>query len=157
MTMPRYPRGGSWREPAFDMCDYACNHASSFTVVINIMTISDAEAQVMEVLWKQSPLGTDDIAAQLEGQQDWQLATIKTLLNRLLTKGAVSAEKDGRRYLYSPVLQRDAWLKEQSMGLVDRLFDGRLAPLVAHFSSHRKLKKADIEALRQLLKEHDRD
>ena len=120
------------------------------------MTISDAEAQVMEVLWKQSPLGTDDIAAQLEGQQDWQLATIKTLLNRLLTKGAVSAEKDGRRYLYTPVLQRDAWLEEQSVGLVDRLFDGRLAPLVAHFSSHRKLKKADIEALRALLKEHDR-
>jgi len=119
-------------------------------------SISEAEAQVMEVLWKQSPLGTDDIARQLQGQQDWQLATIKTLLNRLLTKGAISAEKDGRRYLYTPVLERDAWLREQSIGLLDRLFDGRLAPLVAHFSSHRKLKKADIEALRQILKEHDR-
>ena len=73
------------------------------------------------------------------------------------TSGAVLAvyEKDGRRYLYTPVLQRDAWLKEQSIGLLDRLFDGRLAPLVAHFSSHRKLKKADVEALRQILKEHD--
>lgn len=119
-------------------------------------TISEAEAQVMDVLWRHSPLGTDDIAKALESQQDWQLATVKTLVNRLLTKGAISAEKDGRRYLYTPVLQRDAWLKEQSMGLVDRLFDGRLAPLVAHFSSHRKLKKADIEALRQILKEHDR-
>ena len=122
-----------------------------------IMTISDAEAQVMEVLWHQSPLATDEIAKALEGQQDWQLATVKTLVNRLLTKGAISAEKDGRRYLYTPVLQRDAWLKEQSIGLLDRLFDGRLAPLVAHFSSHRKLKKADIEALRALLKAHDRD
>jgi len=119
-------------------------------------SISEAEALVMEVLWKQSPLGTDDIARQLQGHQDWQLATIKTLLNRLLTKGAISAEKDGRRYLYTPVLERDAWLREQSIGLLDRLFDGRLAPLVAHFSSHRKLKKADIEALRQILKEHDR-
>jgi len=118
--------------------------------------ISEAEAQVMEVLWRKSPQGTDEIAKALEGQQDWQLATIKTLLNRLLTKGAIRAEKDGRRYLYSPVLQRDAWLEEQSIGLLDRLFDGRLAPLVAHFSSHRKLKKADIEALRALLKEHDR-
>ena len=118
--------------------------------------ISEAEAQVMEVLWRKSPQGTDEIAKALEGQQDWQLATIKTLLNRLLTKGAIRAEKDGRRYLYSPVLQRDAWLEEQSIGLLDRLFDGRLAPLVAHFSSHRKLKKADIEALRQILKEHDR-
>ena len=120
--------------------------------------ISDAEGQVMEVLWRsKSALGTDEIAKALEGHQDWQLATIKTLVNRLLTKGAISAEKDGRRYLYTPVLQRDAWVKEQSMGLLDRLFDGRLAPLVAHFSSHRKLKKADIEALRALLREHDRD
>ena len=118
--------------------------------------ISEAEAQVMEVLWRKSPQGTDEIAKALEGQQDWQLATIKTLLNRLLTKGAIRAEKDGRRYLYTPVLQRDAWLEEQSIGLLDRLLDGRLAPLVAHFSSHRKLKKADIEALRQILKEHDR-
>jgi predicted transcriptional regulator len=118
--------------------------------------ISDAEAQVMEVLWKHSPLSTDDIAKVLEGRQDWQLATVKTLVNRLLTKGAISAEKDGRRYLYTPVLQRDAWVREQSIGLLDRLFDGRLAPLVAHFSSHRKLRKADVEALRALLKEHDR-
>src|ERR1700741_246195 len=119
--------------------------------------ISEAEAQVMEVLWQgQSARSTDEIAKALEGRQDWQLATVKTLLNRLLTKGAISAEKDGRRYLYTPVLQRDAWLKEQSIGLLDRLFDGRLAPLVAHFSSHRKLRKADIEALRQILKEHDR-
>lgn len=120
--------------------------------------ISDAEGQVMEVLWhSRSALGTDEIAKALEGRQDWQLATIKTLVNRLLTKGAISAEKDGRRYLYTPVLQRDVWVKEQSMGLLDRLFDGRLAPLVTHFSSHRKLKKADLEALRALLKAHDRD
>jgi len=121
------------------------------------MQISDAEAQVMEVLWRRHPLGTDEIAQALAGQQRWQLATVKTLVNRLLTKGAISADKDGRRYLYAPVLQRDAWVKEQSLGLVDRLFDGRLAPLVSHFSSHRKLKKADIDALRKLLKEHDRE
>ena len=126
-----------------------------FTNVIN-MTISDAEGQVMEVLWRKSPLGADEIAKALLGQQSWQLATVKTLINRLLTKRAISAEKDGRRYLYSPVLQRDAWLQEQSIGLLDRLFDGRLAPLVAHFSSHRKLKKSDLEALRKLLEDHDR-
>ncbi len=119
--------------------------------------ISDAEGLVMEVLWRNNPLGADEIAKALQGQQDWQFATVKTLVSRLLTKGAISAERDGRRYLYSPVLQRDAWLREQSVGLVDRLFDGRLAPLVAHFSSHRKLKKADLEALRAILKEHDRD
>jgi BlaI family penicillinase repressor len=121
------------------------------------MPISDAEGQVMEVLWRKCPLATEEIARALEGRQTWQLATVKTLLNRLLTKGAISAEKEGRRYLYSPVLTRDDWLSEQSIGLLDRLFDGRLAPLVAHFSSHRKLKKSDLEALRKLLREHDRD
>jgi BlaI family transcriptional regulator, penicillinase repressor len=123
--------------------------------------ISDAEHRVLEVLWQQTPpaaLSTDDIAAALAGQQDWQLSTIKTLLGRLLRKGAVNAERDGqntRRFLYTPVLQRQAWLRAQSLGFVDRWFDGRLAPLVAHFASHRKLKRADLDALRQLLKEHD--
>ncbi len=117
--------------------------------------ITDAEAHVMEVLWKQSPLCTDDIARALANHHDWQLPTIKTLINRLLKKGAIGAEKEGRRYLYSPVLQRQEWLGTQSLSLVDRIFGGRLAPMVAHFSAHRKLKAADVEALRKLLKEYD--
>jgi BlaI family transcriptional regulator, penicillinase repressor len=119
-------------------------------------TISDAESQVMEVLWHTSPLSTESIAQALQGQRDWQLATIKTLLNRLLNKGAISAEKDGRRYLYSALLSREAWLKGQSLGLLDRLFDGRLAPLVAHFSTQRRLSAADLAALKQLIKEQER-
>jgi BlaI family transcriptional regulator, penicillinase repressor len=123
--------------------------------------ISDAELHVMEVLWQQTPptaLSTDEIAAALAGQQDWQLSTIKTLLGRLMRKAAVGATRDplnARRFLYTPLLQRQRWLKSQSLGLLDRWFDGRLAPLVAHFASHRKLKRADLEALRQLLNEHD--
>jgi BlaI family transcriptional regulator, penicillinase repressor len=125
--------------------------------------ISDAELRVMEVLWQQSPptaLSSDAIAAALAGQQDWQLSTIKTLLGRLLRKAAVGATRDplnARRFLYTPLLQRQLWLKSQSLGLLDRWFDGRLAPLVAHFASHRKLKPADLEALRQLLKAHGGD
>ena len=121
------------------------------------MQITDAEAQVMAVLWQSSPLGTDDIAAALQGQQDWQLATIKTLLNRLFNKGAISAEKDGRRYLYSPVLSRDDWLAEQSTGLLDRLFGGSLAPLVAQFSAQRKLQPADVAALKKLIEDYEND
>ena len=120
------------------------------------MNISEAEAQVMEVLWRSSPQSTEDIAAALKNSQAWQLATIKTLLNRLLNKGAISAEKDGRRYLYSPVLAREDWVGEQSIGLLDRLFDGRLAPLVTHFSSQRKLKPADVAALKKLLKDYEK-
>ena len=115
--------------------------------------ISEAESVVMDVLWKQSPLATDQIIAALTGRQEWQSATIKTLLNRLLNKGAITAVKDGRRFLYSPVLQRDEWLAEQSAGLLDRLFDGRLAPLVAHFSRHRKLTKKDLAELKRVIGE----
>ena len=120
------------------------------------MQITDAEAQVMAVLWQaSSPLGTDDIAAALHGQQDWQMATIKTLLNRLFNKGAIGAEKDGRRYLYSPVLSRGDWLAAQSTGLLDRLFGGSLAPLVAQFSAQRKLQPADVAALKKLIEDYE--
>jgi predicted transcriptional regulator len=121
------------------------------------MNISEAEAQVMEELWRESPRSTEDIALALQDKQDWQLATIKTLLNRLLNKGAVQAEKDGRRYLYSPVLLRADWVAAQSSSLVDRLFGGSLAPLVAQFSSSRKLSAAELEALKQLIREQEHD
>jgi BlaI family transcriptional regulator, penicillinase repressor len=67
----------------------------------------------------------------------------------------VSAQRDGRRYLYSAELSRETWLKGQSLGLLDRLFDGRLAPLVAHFSAQRSLSASDLAALKQLIKEQD--
>jgi len=119
------------------------------------MQISEAESIVMDVLWRTSPLAAEDVVAALGDAQQWQEATIKTLLNRLLNKGAIAATKDGRRFLYSPVLQRDAWVHGESQGLLERLFDGRVAPLVAHFSEHRKLSTADIAELRKLLEEID--
>lgn len=119
------------------------------------MNISDAESTVMDVLWQRSPLGADEVVAALAGEQDWQEATIKTLLNRLLKKGAISAEADGRRYLYSPVLTREAWLTQASRGLLDRLFGGRVAPLVAHFGEQKALTRRDIAELRALLEKID--
>lgn len=119
------------------------------------MQISEAESVVMDVLWQHHPLGADDVVRALANQQDWQEATIKTLLNRLLNKGAISASKDGRRYLYSPLLKREDWVLKESSGLLDRLFDGRVAPLVAHFSQHRKLSHKDIAELRKLIEEID--
>ena len=119
------------------------------------MSISDAEAVVMDVLWRRHPASAEDVVAALTGRAEWAEPTVKTLLNRLLNKGAIQAEKEGRRYLYSPVLSRDAWLAEQSAGLVDRLFGGRVAPLVAHFSEQRKLSSADIAELKRLIAELD--
>ena len=119
------------------------------------MRISEAESVVMEVLWRNSPLAADEVVAALGDSQQWQEPTIKTLLNRLLKKGAIAAEKDGRRYLYSPVLAREAWIQGESEGLLERLFEGRVAPLVAHFSRQRKLSAKDIRELRALLEEID--
>jgi predicted transcriptional regulator len=119
------------------------------------MQISEAESVVMDVLWRRHPLAAEDVVAALSERQDWQEATIKTLLNRLLNKGAVRAEKQGRRYLYAPVLKREDWVLEESQGLLQRLFDGRVAPLVAHFSEQRKLSRKDISELRKLLEELD--
>ena len=119
------------------------------------MPISEAESAVMEVLWARSPLTSEEVAAALAGSRDWQEATVKTLLNRLLRKGALAATREGRRYFDTPVLEREAWLLGESQGLIERLFDGRVAPLVSHFSKHRKLTRKDIADLRKLLEELD--
>lgn len=121
------------------------------------MQVTEAESIVMEVLWTSHPLSADDVVAALAKREQWQEPTIKTLLNRLLKKGAIRAEKEGRRYLYAPVLKREDWVLGESQGLLERLFDGRVAPLVAHFSAQRKLSQEDVAELRRLLEEIDDD
>lgn len=120
------------------------------------MQISEAESAVMEVLWRSRvPLTSEEVVAALAATHDWQEPTIKTLLNRLLNKNAVSAEREGRRYRYLPVLKREDWLNDESGNLLDRLFGGRVAPLVVHFSEQRKLSEQDIAELRKLIEELD--
>lgn len=119
-----------------------------------MIQISEAESRVMQVLWEQAPRSAEEVITAL-ADTGWAEATIKTLLNRLLNKGAIAASKDGRRYQYAPLIQRDAWMLKESSSLLERLFDGRVAPLVAHFSQHRKLSAADVAQLRQLLEEID--
>lgn len=118
------------------------------------VSISEAESVVMEVLWSKSPMATEDVLGALP-KGKWQESTVKTLINRLLKKGALKARKDGRRFLYSPVLTRKEWLSEESTGMLNRLFGGRVAPLVAHFSQQRKLTKKDIADLKRMIAEMD--
>jgi BlaI family transcriptional regulator, penicillinase repressor len=115
--------------------------------------ISDAEHQVMEVLWEASPLTANAVADQLAGRQEWTLATVKTLLSRLLAKQAVAAEADGRRFLYRPLMARADYVSGESRRLVDRLFGGRLSPLVAHLAEQEALSADDIAEIEALLKE----
>ncbi|HWA01208.1 MAG TPA: BlaI/MecI/CopY family transcriptional regulator [Caulobacterales bacterium] len=119
------------------------------------MRISAAESLVMEVLWRDGPQTAEDVAAAVGPDQSWTVATVKTLLNRLLTKKAVSAERIGRRYLYAPQIARADYVREESQGLIDRLFDGRLAPLVSHFAEAKQLSPEDIAELKKLIEELD--
>jgi BlaI family penicillinase repressor len=117
--------------------------------------ISAAESVIMEALWKQSPMTAEEIAGLVADDQEWTEATVRTLINRLLKKKAIAAKKDGRRYLYRPVMKRADWVHEESQGLLDRMFDGRLAPLVTHFSQRKKLSAQDIADLKRLVNELD--
>lgn len=119
------------------------------------MQISEAESRVISVLWERGSATAEEVIGVLKDQSDWQDATVKTLLNRLLNKGAISAEAEGRRYRYRPLLKQSDWVLEESRGLLDRWFDGRLAPLVAHFNAHGELSRDDIDELRKLIEELD--
>jgi BlaI family penicillinase repressor len=115
------------------------------------MKVSAAESIIMEALWRRQPLTSEAIIAEVGGPQGWTEGTVKQLISRLVKKQAIAAEADGRRYLYSPVLTRDAYVESESRGLLDRLFDGRLAPLVSHLAESDKLSAADIAELKALV------
>ncbi|MGH8124758.1 MAG: BlaI/MecI/CopY family transcriptional regulator [Rhodanobacteraceae bacterium] len=113
--------------------------------------ISEAESRVMGILWREAPQGSEDIASGLHADTGWHENTVRTLLSRLLRKGAVHAKREGRRYLYSPVLTREQWQAYESRSLLDRVFGGRVAPLLVHFSRNEKLSAKDVAELRKLV------
>src|SRR5579875_2356437 len=114
--------------------------------------ISEAEHAVMEVLWEESPLTAQDVAERIAPERGWSANTVKTLLGRLMAKDAIAAEEDGRRYRYRPLIARDGYVAGESRRLMDRLFGGRLAPLVAHLAERDELSPDDIAEIEALLK-----
>jgi predicted transcriptional regulator len=115
--------------------------------------ISDAEHAVMEALWLKSPQTAVEVCDSVCGERGWSMPTVKTLLSRLVAKGAVATEPDGRRFLYSPLLARDDYVGGESRRLVDRLFGGRAAPLFAHLAEAEALSDDDLAEIERLLKE----
>lgn len=115
--------------------------------------ISDAEHAVMEALWQRSPQTASEVCETVCIQRSWSLATVKTLLSRLVAKQAVSTEPDGKRFLYTPRIARDAYVGTESRRLVDRLFGGRAAPLFAHLAEADALSEDDIAEIEALLQE----
>jgi predicted transcriptional regulator len=114
--------------------------------------IGEAEYAVMEVLWKEAPLTAAEVAGRVPASRDWSIRTVKTMLGRLLAKGILAHEEDGRRYLYRPLVARDDYVEGESRRLMDRLFGGKLTPLVAHLAERDALSNEDIAEIEALLK-----
>ena len=115
------------------------------------MKITGAESQIMDVLWRADrPLAVEDLREALEGET-WTDATIRTFLNRLAKKKAVVAAKEGRRFLFRPLIARGDYVHAESKGLIDRLFDGQIEPFIAHFSEREALSDEQIARLRLLI------
>ncbi len=119
-----------------------------------IERISEGEQAVMEALWAAgAPLTAAEVAARVDPARGWSERTVKTMLGRLLAKGALAHDEDGRRYLYRPAVARRAFAATESRRLVDRLFGGRAAPLVAHLAEGDGLTADDLAELETLIRE----
>jgi len=113
--------------------------------------ISQSELDIMNVLWEKSPMAASDVVERLDNDKDWSSRTVKTLLSRLVEKGALSTEADGRRYLYTPLIAKETYASHAAKSLSERLFGGRAAPLVAHLAQGDGLSDTDIQELEALL------
>lgn len=115
------------------------------------MKITSAEASIMDALWRaKKPLSAEDVRLQLD-QTEWSDATVRTFLTRLVRKKAVAAQKDGRRFLYGPLIERADYAHAESRTLLDRLFDGKVGAFVAQFSERQDLSDEEIAELRALI------
>jgi BlaI family penicillinase repressor len=114
--------------------------------------ISDSEWDVMNVLWSAgSPLAANDVVERLAGVRDWSPRTVKTLLNRLINKGALAYEAEGKRYLYRPRVSREQCVREETRSFLSRVFAGAPGPMLLQFVAQAKLSPEEVEALKKLL------
>jgi BlaI family penicillinase repressor len=124
-------------------------------MIMEAVSISDAEWQVMNVIWDAQPATGQEVVARLEGQADWAPATIKTMLHRLVRKNVLAYEQQGNRYVYRSSVRRSDCIKQASRSFLERVFEGEPGPLVAHFLRTNKLTADDIAKLRQILDQQE--
>lgn len=122
------------------------------------ISITDAELAVMKVLWEASPLNARQITERLSAEKDWHRKTVNTLLSRLETKGAIAASRDETSVRhFTPRIEQEDYGHTAASELVDTLFDGELAPMVACFARKRPLSEKQIAELRRLVEELEDD
>lgn len=118
-----------------------------------IPRISDAEWAVMKVLWNRAPLPATEIIEALATSESWAPKTVKTLLNRLVKKGALGFAQEGRAYLYLPMVTEAACATAASEAFLSRVFGGSLRPMLAHFVGEKRLSAKEVKELKRLLED----
>lgn len=117
----------------------------------NTPSISAAEWTIMQVLWREAPLSAIEVVEALEGQSDWHPKTVRTLLGRLVAKGALGREKRCGALRFSPLVTEEQCVRDESRTFLERCFAGMAQPMLAHFIEHAELSPQDIAALRAML------
>lgn len=118
--------------------------------------ISDAEWEVMRVLWRKSPATAQEVIDQVAGPHQWSPRTVKTLLNRLLNKNAITFQAKGKVYYYSPVISEEECYREERRTFLQRIYKGALTPMLIHFIRDETLSKEEIQQLKKLLEEKEK-
>ena len=115
--------------------------------------ISEAEFEVMKVVWKYAPINTNEITEKLIQTTDWSPKTIQTLIKRLVSKKALTYEKQSRVFVYTPLVKEDEYIRRESNTFLNRFYDGNIISMLASYIEDDKLSEAEIDTLRSLLSE----
>lgn len=122
-----------------------------------IPKISEAEHRVMKIIWDKNPITSLEIIKKLKNTTDWKPYTVKTLLNRLLTKKAIGFEKTGKEYNYSPLIKEVDYVKAESRSFIKRLFGDSLMPMLSTMVENDDLTLEDVEILKRRIKEKKKE
>lgn len=116
-----------------------------------IPQISEAEFEVMKLVWKYAPISTNEITERLTKTTSWSPKTIQTLIKRLVTKGALSYEKHSRVFVYTPLVNENEYINQESNSFLERFYNGDITAMVSSYIENDKLSKTEIDTLRSLL------
>lgn len=117
----------------------------------DIPKISDAEWAVMEILWNEYPLSANEVFEKLKSNTNWQLKTLKTLLNRLVKKGAISFTQENRKYLYSPLVSKEHCMKYENITFLQKFYQGSVKKMFTSFAENENLSLEDIDELKKII------
>ena len=124
--------------------------------MIDTPKISETEWKVMRIIWSNPYITANEVIDILDNSVEWKPKTVKTLLNRLLNKGAIDFEKEGREYKYYPLVSEDQCIKEENKSFLDRVYNGAFKTMIANFIEDQTLSKDDINDLKKLLEKSDK-